>query len=161
MKKLLTSILSASFLAASVSAFAEEAKGPSLYERIGGEPVAREIVSDIWDNHGKNPIVKNRFTYSDPVYVKQKVFEIFAMATGGPVEYTGGDMKSVHATMNISEMEFNAVVDDIMLALDENAIGQQEKNEILAILWSVRPDIVNSNVTTNALAPAAKAQPAH
>jgi len=69
-------------------------------------------------------------------------------------------MKTTHAAMNISEAEFNAVVDDIMLALDENAIAQQEKNEILAILWSVRPDVVNSNITTQALAPA-KAQPAH
>jgi len=160
MKKLLNTLLSATLLAASFSAVAEEAKAPSLYDRIGGEPVVREIVSDIWDNHGKNPIVKNRFLYSDPVYVKQKVFEIFAMATGGPVEYTGQDMKTTHATMNISEAEFNAVVDDIMMALDENKIEAQEQNEILAILWSVRPDVVNSNVTTKALAPA-KAQPAH
>ena len=61
MKKLLNTVLSASLLAASFTAIAEEAKGPTLFERIGGEPVAREIVSDIWDNHSKNPIVKNRF----------------------------------------------------------------------------------------------------
>lgn len=160
MKKLLNIVLSASFLAASLTAVAEEAKGPTLFERLGGEPVAREIVSDIWDNHGKNPIVKNRFQYSDPVYVKQKVYEIFAMATGADVEYTGQDMKTTHATMNISEMEFNAVVDDIMDALDENNIAAQEKNEVLAILWSVRPDVVNSNISTKALSPAA-AQHAH
>ena len=160
MKKLLNIVLSASFLAASLTAIAEEAKGPTLFERMGGEPVAREIVSDIWDNHGKNPIVKNRFQHSDPVYVKQKVYEIFAMATGADVEYTGQDMKTTHATMNISEMEFNAVVDDIMDALDENNIAAQEKNEVLAILWSVRPDVVNSNISTKALSPAA-AQHAH
>ena len=157
MKKLLNIVLSATFLAASLTAVAEEAKGPTLFERMGGEPVAREIVSDIWDNHGKNPIVKNRFQYSDPVYVKQKVYEIFAMATGGDVEYTGQDMKTTHAAMNISEMEFNAVVDDIMDALDENHIATQEKNEILAILWSVRPDVVNSNISTKALSPATAA----
>jgi hemoglobin len=157
MKKLLNIVLSASLLAASLTAVAEEAKGPTIFERIGGEPVAREIVSDIWDNHGKNPIVKNRFQYSDPVYVKQKVYEIFAMATGADVEYTGQDMKTTHAAMNISEMEFNAVVDDIMDALDENKIAQQEKNEILAILWSVRPDVVNSNISTKALSPATAA----
>ena len=82
------------------------------------------------------------------------------MATGADVEYTGQDMKTTHATMNISEMEFNAVVDDIMDALDENNIAAQEKNEVLAILWSVRPDVVNSNISTKALSPAA-AQHAH
>ena len=48
MKKLLNIVLSATLLAASLTAVAEEAKGPTLFERMGGEPVAREIVSDIW-----------------------------------------------------------------------------------------------------------------
>ena len=146
-------MLSASLLVASLTAVAEEAT--SIFERIGGNTAVRAIVSDIWDNHSKNPIVKNRFQFSDPIYVKQKVYEIFAMATGGDVEYTGQDMKTTHATMNISEMEFNAVVDDIMAALDKNNIATQEKNEILAILWSVRPDVVNSNISTKSLTPAA------
>lgn len=124
----------------------------SLYERIGGEPKARAIVEDIWNNHSANPIVKDRFANSDPKYVKQLVFEIFAAATGATdVEYTGKDMKSAHAGMNISEMEFNAVVDDVLKACESNGLSQEEQNEILAILWSVRKDIVNSHILTDTL----------
>ncbi len=124
----------------------------SLYERIGGEKKARAIVDDIWDNHSANPIVKDRFAASDPVYVKKRVFEIFAAATGATdVEYGGKDMKTAHAGMNISEMEFNAVVDDVLAACASNGVKQQELNEILAILWSVRKDIVNSHIITDAL----------
>lgn len=124
----------------------------SLYERIGGEVKARVIVSDIWDNHSANPIVKDRFAGSDPAYVKQRVFEIFAAATGATdVKYDGKDMKSAHMGMNISEMEFNAVVDDVLAACASNGIEQQELNEILAILWSVRKDIVNSHIITDSL----------
>src|SRR5210317_2568449 len=92
-----------SLLLVSVSlAFADT---QSLYDRIGGEPKARAIVEDIWNNHSANPIVKDRFANSDPEYVKQLVFEIFAVATGASdVEYTGKDMKAAHAGMNISEM---------------------------------------------------------
>lgn len=151
MKKLLNTLLSVSLLCYSLGSFAEEAKGPSLFDRMGGEPVARQIVADTWANHTSNPIVKNRFANSDGEYVKQKVYEIFAMATGADVKYTGKEMKATHATMNISEMEFNAVVDDVMSALVKNKIGQQEQNEVLAILWSVRPAVVNSNVTTKTL----------
>ena len=105
----------------------------SLYERIGGETKARQIVSDIWDNHSKNPIVKDRFSKSNPDYVKQRVFEIFAAATGATdVEYTGMDMKTAHRGMNISEMEFNAVVDDVLAACESNGVQQQELNEILS-----------------------------
>ena len=124
----------------------------SLYERIGGEAKARQIVSDIWDNHSKNPIVKDRFAKSNPDYVKQRVFEIFAAATGATdVQYTGMDMKTAHSGMNISEMEFNAVVDDVLAACESNGVGQQEMDEILAILWSVRKDIVNANIITDTL----------
>ena len=66
----------------------------SLYERIGGERKVRAIVEDIWNNHGANPIVKDRFSKSNPAYVKQMVFEIFAAATGATdVKYSGKDMK--------------------------------------------------------------------
>jgi hemoglobin len=124
----------------------------SLYDRIGGEKKAREIVSDIWDNHSKNPIVKDRFAKSSPEYVKKRVFEIFAAATGATdVSYDGLDMKVAHTGMNISEMEFNAVVDDVLAACASNGVAQQEMNEVLAILWSVRKDIVNSNILTDNL----------
>jgi hemoglobin len=66
-------------------------------------------------------------------------------------KYTGKSMKDTHATMNVNEAEFNAVVDDVMAALAKNKIRPQEQNEVLAILWSVRPDVVNSNLTTKTL----------
>lgn len=151
MKKLFNTLLSASLLIFSFGSFAEEVKGPSLFDRMGGEKVARQIVADTWTNHTTNPIVRNRFANSDGEYVKQKVYEIFAMATGADVKYTGKPMKELHATMNVSEAEFNAVVDDVMAALTKNNISQQEQNEVLAILWSVRPDVVNSNLTSKTL----------
>jgi hemoglobin len=151
MKKLLNTLLSISLLFLSFNTFSDEMKGPSLFDRMGGEKVARQIVADTWANHTSNPIVKNRFANSDGEYVKQKVYEIFAMATGADVKYTGKTMEDTHATMNISEAEFNAVVDDVMAALEKNKIAKQEQNEVLAILWSVRPAVVNSNLTTKTL----------
>jgi hemoglobin len=151
MKKLINTLLSVTLLFFAFGSFAGETKGPSLFDRMGGEKVARQIVADTWANHTSNPIIKNRFANSDGEYVKQKVYEIFAMATGAEVKYTGKSMKDTHATMNVNEAEFNAVVDDVMAALAKNKIRPQEQNEVLAILWSVRPDVVNSNLTTKTL----------
>ena len=125
----------------------------SLYDRIGGEPVVRAVTEDIWNNHSKNPIVNNRFANSDATYVKQKVFEIIVATTGGPIEYQGKDMTVAHTGMNISDMEFNAVVDDVLKAFEMHDVGQQERNEVLAILWSVKDQIVNSKLTTKSLSP--------
>ncbi|MFK8027333.1 MAG: group 1 truncated hemoglobin [Gammaproteobacteria bacterium] len=145
----ITILITAIFLLSGSIAISSE---KSLYDRIGGEKKARAIVSDIWDNHSKNPIVKDRFAKSNPDYVKQRVFEIFAAATGATdVSYGGLDMKAAHTGMNISEMEFNAVVDDVLAACASNGVPQQEMNEVLAILWSVRKDIVNSHIITDTL----------
>ena len=124
----------------------------TLYERISGKQKVKAIVEDIWNNYSKNPIVKDRFAASDPEYVKTRVFEIFAAATGASnVKYSGKDMKTAHMGMNIIEMEFNAVVDDVLAACEKHKVGQQERNEVLAILWSVRKDIVNSHIITDTL----------
>lgn len=136
----------------STSASASTPAAKSLYDRIGGKDKVKAIVEDIWNNHAKNPIVKDRFAGSDPSYVKKRVFEIFAAATGSTdVEYKGMDMKSAHRGMNINEMEFNAVVDDVLAACAMHKMAQQEQNEVLAILWSVRKDIVNSHILTDTL----------
>ena len=93
MKKLFKTLFSVTLLCFSLGSFAVEAKVPSLFDRMGGEKVVRQIVADTWVNHTSNPIVKNRFANSDGEYVKQKVYEIFAMATGANVKYTGKAMK--------------------------------------------------------------------
>ncbi len=53
--------------------------------------------------------------------------------------------------MNISDMEFNAVVDDILQALIKHNIEQKERNEVLGILWSVKDQVVNAKLTSEAL----------
>lgn len=162
MNKMLKSLLAATLLIVSLGASAsEEAQGPSLFDRLGGEEAARQIVADTYHNHTINPIVKNRFQYSDAEYVKERVYQIFAMATGHPTVKYDGDLAAIHSPMNINEMEFNAIVDDVMSALVKNNVGQQEQNEVLAILWGARPAIVNMNVHTQTLTAPAPAAEAH
>ena len=62
MTKMLKSLLAATVLMFSLGASAsEEATGPSLFDRLGGEAGARQIVADTYHNHTVNPIVKKPF----------------------------------------------------------------------------------------------------
>lgn len=115
----------------------------TLYERLGGRERIEAIASDIFDNHTKNPVIKTRYVNSDPVTVKRLVTEMCCAGFGGPEQYTGKDMVTAHTGMNINEAEFIAVIDDVMSALDMNNVGKQEKDEILAILYSLKPEIVH------------------
>ena len=114
----------------------------TLYERLGGETGVRKIVNDVLDKNSNNPLIGYHFRNIDMDKLKQLVFEFFSMGTGGPHQYTGRDMRTSHTGMNINEEEWASATDDTVLALDNNGVGQEEKNEVIAILESLKGDIV-------------------
>lgn len=115
---------------------------PTLFERLGGEENVRKIVNDVLEKNSNNPLIAHHFKNIDMKGLKQKAFEFFSMGTGGPHQYTGRDMRTAHANMNINIKEYDSATDDTIAALDENGIGQEEKNEVLAILEYLKGDIV-------------------
>lgn len=115
----------------------------SLYERLGGAQGISRIVDDVVAGHLANPVVRTRFeNVKDLAHLKKMAHEFFCMGSGGPQAYTGKDMLAAHRGMNISEQEYLAVMDDIVQALDKNDIGPDAKNEVVAILYSLKGDVI-------------------
>ena len=114
----------------------------SLYERLGGTDGIRAIASDLVDIHLRNPRIAPRYAASDVAKVKHAAATFFIAGSGGPNVYEGKDMLAAHRGMNIDDAEFVAVLDDAMEALEHNAVGQREKEEVLYILYSMKGDIV-------------------
>ncbi|BCS97439.1 hypothetical protein DSLASN_30710 [Desulfoluna limicola] len=115
----------------------------SLYERLGGTDGISRLVDDVLEAHLNNPIVKTRYVNArDLEHARRMSVEFFCAGSGGPKPYTGKDMLSIHKGMNISEQEFVAVVDDILDAMDKNSLGEAEKKDVLAILYSLKGDII-------------------
>jgi hemoglobin len=115
----------------------------TLYERLGKRSGIEKVVEDIWVNHTSNPTIKNRYANSDPVNVKRLVTEMCCAGFGGPETYTGKDMISSHKGMNINDAEFIAVCDDVLKALEKHNVGKREKDEVLCILYSLKPEVVH------------------
>lgn len=120
----------------------QQAESASLYERLGRRAGIEAIVEDIWNNHISNPLINKRYAASDPNEVKRLVTEMCCAGFGGPESYTGKDMISAHKGMNINDTEFVAVCDDVLAALDKNNVGQRERDEVLCILYSLKPEVV-------------------
>ena len=125
----------------------ENNNSKSLYERLGNADGIEKIVDDIVDAHSKNPAISKRFIHmmEDPermARIKKFNRQFIGAGTGGPETYEGMDMPKAHKGMNISEGEFLHVVDDIMFAMGKNNVDDQSKNEVLAILYSLKSQIV-------------------
>jgi len=115
----------------------------SLYERLGKTDGITRIVDDVMAAHLRNPIIKTRYeAIEDIEHAGKMAAEFFATGSGGPDPYTGRDMLTTHKGMNISEQEFIAVVDDIMWALDKHAMTDDTKKDVLAILYSLKGEII-------------------
>jgi hemoglobin len=119
----------------------------TLYERLGEINGITKLVDDVVNIHMTNPSVSPRFLplKDQPEHlkiIKQHTVNFFCAGSGGPQEYKGRDMESTHKGMNISEQEFLAVVDDIMEAMDINNHQEEDKKDVLAILYSLKEGVI-------------------
>jgi len=116
----------------------------SLYERLGGKPAITAVVDQFVSNVAADGRINGRFATTDIPRLKGHLVDQICSATGGPCRYQGRDMKTTHEGMRISTGDFNALVEDLVAALDKFKVPSQEKNELLALLGPMKRDIVEA-----------------
>jgi hemoglobin len=143
MKNLKTIFLGLSLLAAlSVSALAQQ---KSLYDRLGGQAAVSAVVDEFAGIVLKDERINKKFARSDANRLVTNLKAFVCSATGGPCKYEGRDMPSSHKNMGVTEGEFNALVEDLVKALDKFNVPAAEKNELLGALGPLKGQIVESN----------------
>jgi truncated hemoglobin YjbI len=130
----------------------EAAAAPkTLFDRLGGLPAITAVVDDFVGRAASDPKVNFtrkgtpaewKATPESVAHLKEKLVELIAETTGGPVKYTGRDMKSTHKGMGITEAEFNAIAADLKATLDKFKVPAKEQDELFAIVGSTKADIV-------------------
>jgi hemoglobin len=134
----------------------------ALFTRLGGEAGISNIVSDFmprllqdprvnWERKGvkrggfsfhSGDSVTWNATPENVALLSRHLVEFLELATGGPVRYDGKEIQSAHANLHISNPEFDAAVGDIKASLDKLKVPNAEQKELLAIVESTRPQIV-------------------
>jgi hemoglobin len=123
----------------------EAPAGVSLYKQLGGREGIALVVDDFAANVVADERINARFKAMKPEQVfkfKSNLADQICDATGGPCAYVGGDMKTVHKGMNITEAEWGATVEALVKALDKNNVPVGAKNALLGALGPMKPDIV-------------------
>lgn len=134
-------LIPAGFVVAMVLTAPVHADTP-LYTRLGGETVVAQVVNQTVDTVAQDPRVNQSFDKVNLKRVKTKLVEQICSLTGGGCEYTGDEMKLVHKGLKITEGEFYALVEVLRQALNDNGVGEREKNELLAILAPMKRLVV-------------------
>lgn len=114
----------------------------SLYRALGGQSGIERIVEGLLINIADNPLIVEHFADTDIDRLNEKLIEQFCFESGGPCEYTGDSMRDSHAGLNLTEADFNALVEDLLAAMRDQNIPVTAQNRLLARLAPMRRDII-------------------
>jgi len=125
--------------------FAQDKK--TLYDRLGGKDAIVAVVDEFVGRVAADTRINGFFkdTAADPQRLasfKGKLVDQICEASGGPCKYTGKDMKTAHQGMGITEADFNALVEDLVGALDKFKVAEADKQTLLGVLGPMKKDIV-------------------
>jgi hemoglobin len=134
-------------LLATTAGAQDAARQKSLYDRLGGKKAITAVVDEFVGRVAADNRINQFFaaTASNPAQLasfKMKLVDPICEASGGPCKYTGKDMKTAHRGMGVSTADFNALVEDLVGALDKFKVGAADKNQLLGVLGPMQGQIV-------------------
>ena len=119
----------------------------TLYTRLGGIDAIAAVTDKFLATVAADNTINGRFeaTVADPArlqLLRNNLIDQICAGASGPCQYKGKTMLAAHTGMNISTAEFNALVGDLVTALDFYKVPEKEKTELLGILGPLQTDIV-------------------
>lgn len=127
------------------ASLAAEKPAKTLYERMGGYDQLSAIVDDFLGRLRDDEAFK-RFgggrSKDSLDRTTQLIKDQFCSLAGGPCVYIGRDMKTSHAGLEITDAEWESMMQKLHATLDKFQIGETEKKEFVALIENTRKDIV-------------------
>ena len=118
----------------------------TLYERLGGYDAIAAVAENLlprlesdaqlgrfWANRGDDGIARE----------KQLLIDYLCASASAPMLYTGRDMLTSHRGMGITEDDWQIFIEHINATLAEFGVPQQEQDDVLGFIDSIKENIVN------------------
>ena len=119
------------------------ARENSLYQKLGGQAALNAVVDAFYVKVLVDERIKHHFAdiNMDKQARRQKAF--LAAAFGGPVAWTGKDLRKAHVDLKLTEADFNAVAENLVSTLKDFKVKQELIDQVVAIALSVKDDVLN------------------
>ena len=119
----------------------------TLYERLGGYDGIAAFVDNLlprvkadsqlrrfWDHRGEDRVIREQ----------QLLVDYLCSNAGGPVYYTGRDMKLSHVGMGITESDWSIFLGHAGDTMSALGVPAQEVDDVVAFVLSLKDDIVEA-----------------
>ncbi len=108
--------------------------GDAVYKAFHERAGIDRIVVDLIGRCQRDPRIADIFKGTDLVRLHRTLVEQLCYITGGPCRYSGRDMATAHKDMGLQNHDFNALVEDLQAAMDQEGVPFRDQNRLLAKL---------------------------
>jgi hemoglobin len=119
----------------------------TLYERLGGYDAISALANDLLPRMQVDAQLARFYQHRGEDGLKrskQLLIDFLCSSAGGPLYYTGRDMKISHKGMQINESDWSAFLGYLNATLEALHVLQNERDEVVALVQSTKADIVEA-----------------
>ncbi|MFZ1539176.1 MAG: group 1 truncated hemoglobin [Chromatiaceae bacterium] len=119
----------------------------TLYERLCGYDAIASVANDLLPRMQEDEQLGRFYRHRGEDGLRrsrQLLIDYLCSSAGGPLYYTGRDMKITHKGMKISEGDWSAFLGHVDATLEALQVPQAERDEVVALMQSTKSDIVEA-----------------
>ncbi len=112
------------------------------YRGLGGQQGIKDIVATLIPLIQADARIKESFADTDMKKLALRLEEQFCVLAGGPCVYKGDEMVEVHRGLKVTNAQFNALAEDLQIAMERNGVPSHVQNKLIAKLAPMQRGIV-------------------
>jgi hemoglobin len=120
----------------------------TLWQRLGGEPKVKKSLEDFLTAALKDRKIDllrgGKYKIADRAALTKQMVDYVSQISGGPHNYKGKDMKTVHKGMGITDLQFDAAAAALRKAFQKNGVPADAIKDLMALISGTRNDIVEA-----------------
>jgi len=110
--------------------------------KIGGSQGVSKLVDQLIKNIGSDEQIFHYFAKSNVTHFRNGLELHFCSISDGPCSYDGDSMQDIHRGMQITEADFNRLVELLVNAMQTLGYSTSTKNELLSRLAPLRSEVI-------------------
>lgn len=114
----------------------------TLFDELGGKAGIDQIVAELLPIIQADPRINTFFAKTDMKQLGVLLGEQFCQLAGGPCTYSGRDMVAAHDAMGVKAAHFNALAEDLQIAMEKRQVQSAAANRLVAKLAPMKHAIV-------------------
>jgi hemoglobin len=121
----------------------QQEREKSLYQRLGGQAAINAAVDAFYVKVLADARVKHFFEDVNMTSQHRKQKAFLSAALGGPIPWTGKDMRAAHEDLALKEEHFNAIAENLVATLKDLGVSQPLIDETIAIVATTKDAVLN------------------